>query len=75
MIQFLIWFAAFSIPLILLAKIADAMRNKPGPLAKLLTKVCFGLILAEFAFIFLVMLWWMITGQIDPAIANDPRRR
>lgn len=75
MIQFLIWFAALSILLILLAKIADVMQNRPGPLAKLLTKVCFGLILAVFAFIFLVMLWWMITGQIDPSVASDARRR
>lgn len=75
MIQFLTWFAAFSIPLILLAKIADVMQHKSGSLAKLVTKVCFGLILAIFAFIFLVMLWWMVTGQIDSSIAGDPRRR
>ena len=75
MIQFLIWFAAFSIPLMLLAWIAEVMQKKPGPLAKLVTKICFGLILAIFAFIFLVMLWWLVTGQIDTSIAGDPRRR
>lgn len=75
MLQFLFWFACVSVPLIVLAKISEIADKRDGPLAKAVSKVCLWVIMAIFAGVFLLMIWWVITGKVSPSVANDYYRR
>lgn len=75
MLQFLIWFACFSVPLIILAKVGDIAGRREGRLAKAVSKGCLWTIMAMFAGLFLLMIWWVVTGQVSPSVTNDYYRR
>lgn len=75
MLQFLFWLACFSAPLIVLAKISDIAGKGEGRLAKTVSKICLWMIMAMFAGLFLLMIWWVITGKVSPSAANDYYRR